>query len=329
MNRFVGLLLGFTCFAMSGAYAAATLVPVAPYPGSTTTQVFAINDHNVISGEYTMGDGIEHGFFGPLGGPYTSFDYPGTAIGTEARSINNMGVIVGFAPDTGFNMGPEFFRKPDGTLVTIEKNHVPVIGIAQGVNKQKFSVGDYVTNPDPLALNGYEAKAGVYQHDLTPDVDATRLAPRGINNNNAIAGWYTDSSHLQHGFILTAGGTQIIDADTSGTTTLEGLNDNGIASGAVLDDEENFHAFALDTATSAVTWIDVPGATNVQAWGINKRGYVALSSDIGSYIYCPFKASRCPAGGTEVVTRTSLLPRPGTHLTPRIPQREPRRGAAR
>lgn len=327
MRGLSGPLLGFAIVTASAAHGAATLVPVTPYPGSTTAQIFAINDNNVISGEYKNADGIEHGFFGPLDGPYTSFDYPG-GVGTEPRSINNAGIIVGYAPDTGSNTGPEFFRKPDGTIVTIKKNSVPLSGIAQGVNKKKFSVGDYVTDPDTMTLAGYQAKAGIYQKDLTPDVDATRLAPRGITSNDTVVGWFYDSSHLQHGFIETDGGTQIIDADTSGTTNLEGLNDNGIASGAVLDAEENFHAFVLDTNTSAITWIDVPGATNVQAWGVNKRGYVALSTDIGSYIYCPFKASECPSGGTEIVTRTSRLLRPGTHLTPRIPQRGPRQGAA-
>src|ERR1700761_5145743 len=112
MHRFSGFFLGFACLAASAAQSAATLVPVAPYPGSTTTQISAINDNNEITGNYKNADGVEHGFFGPLGGPYTSFDYPG-GVETEPRSINNAGIIVGYAPDTASNTGPEFFRKPD------------------------------------------------------------------------------------------------------------------------------------------------------------------------------------------------------------------------
>jgi hypothetical protein len=106
------------------------------------------------------------------------------------------------------------------------------------------------------------------------------------------------------------------------------LNDRGIATGSVLDDEENFHPFILNTNTSAITWIDIPGATNSQVWGINKQGLAAVSTDIGPFIYCPLKPSRCPAGGTEVSEQITHVLRIGTHLTPRIPQRSPHKGAA-
>lgn len=328
MHSLAKLAFGMVFLPVPGAYAAATLVPVAPYPGSTTTQVFSINDSNQISGEYTNSDGLEHGFFGPLGGPYTSFDFGATSVGTEARSINNKGVIVGYAPDGNAVTGPAFYRKPDGTIVAIKMDHVGLQGIAQGLNKLGSSVGDYVTDPNTLAQTGYQAHAGRYQKDLTLGVSATRVAPRAITSNNTVAGWYVDDSRLQHGFILTDGGTQTIDADVSGTTNLEGLNDSAIATGSVLDEDENFHPFVLDTNTSTVTWIDVPGATSSQAWGINRHALVAVSTDIGSYIYCPLKPSKCPAGGTEVSERTSRLLRPGTHLTPRIaPEGAPRKGS--
>ena len=322
------IVLGLSLVSAPTIAVAATLIPVTPFPGSTLTSVSGINDSNQISGEYTTSDGIEHAFFGPLGGPYTSFDYGSTALGTEARSINNSGVIVGYSPDSTPVEGPAFYRKTDGTIIPIKKDHVALNGIAQGLNKADSSVGDYVTDIGTLAQNGYQARRGKYQKDLTIGVPNTRLAPRAITTDNTVAGWYVDSSSLQHGFILTDGGTQTIDADSSGTTNLEGLNDRGIATGAVLDDDSNFHPFVLDTNTSVVTWIDVPGATNAQAWGINRRGFVAISTDIGSYIYCPLKAKRCPSGGTEIAERTTNLLRPGTHLTPRIPQLAPRKGHA-
>jgi hypothetical protein len=326
MLRTLTLALGIGCLCSWGAGAAVTLVPVAPYPGSTTTFATSINDDNSISGDYTTADGIEHAFFGPLGGPYTSFDYGSTSVGTEARSIDNKGVIVGYAPDGNAVSGPAFYRKADGTFLALKKDGVQLQGIAQGLNKLGFSVGDYVTDPDTLAQTGYQAHAGRFQKDLAPGLDATRVAPRAITTDNIVAGWYDDASRLQHGFILSDGGTRTIDVDTSGTTNLEGLNDNGIATGTVLDGEQDFHAFVLDTDTDNVTWIAVPGATYAQIWGINRKGLAAISTDIGSYIYCPFKPAKCPAGGTEIATRTTRLLRPGTHMLPRIPAREARRG---
>jgi len=320
------LTLGLSCLFAASAHAA-TLIPVVPFPGSTGTSVSGINDNNVIAGMYTTADTIEHAYFGTLGGSYTSFDYGGTALGTEARSINNAGNIVGFAPDTGFNSGPEFFRAADGTITTFKKSHVVLDGIAQGLNKRNVSVGDYITDPGTMAQTGYEGRNGRYRADLALPVDTTRVDGRAVTSMGAVAGWYQGTDHVQHGFIQRGEGFQTVDADDSGTTNLEGLNDAGIATGAVLDVDENSHAFVLDTNTSTITWIDVPGAATVQAWGINKKGLVALTTDIGSFIYCPRKPSKCPAGGTEVTMRTAHLMPVVKPMKPHV-ARAPRRGLA-
>lgn len=321
------LMLGLSCLLAAPAAHAATLIPVVPFPGATSTSVSGINDSNAIAGMYTTADTIEHGYFGTLAGSYTSFDYGGTALGTEARSINNAGNIVGFAPDAGFNSGPEFFRAADGTITTFKKSHVVLDGIAQGINKRNVSVGDYITDPDTMAQTGYQGRNGRYRADLTLPVDTTRVDGRAVTSTGAVAGWYEDTGHLQHGFIQRGEGFQTVDADDSGTTNLEGLNDKGIATGAVLDVDENFHAFTLDTNTDTLTWITVPGAATVQAWGINKQGLVALTTDIGSFIYCPLKPSKCPSGGTEVAMRTAHLVPILKPMTPHV-QRAPRRGMA-
>jgi hypothetical protein len=326
MHRSALGLFGLSLLATSAA-AAGTLIPVTPYPGSTTTGVFSINDDKVISGEYANADGIEHGFFGPLNGTYTSFDYGGTALGTEARSINNAGLILGFAPDAGFNDGPEFLRETDGTIKTIKKAGIVLDGIAQGLNKHNVSVGDYITDQTTFAQTGYQGHNGRYVRDLDLGIDTTRVDARAVTSKGVVAGWYVGTDHVQHGFILKNGAVQTIDADDSGTTDLEGLNDKGIAAGAVLDASENFHAFILNTKTSTVTWLDVPGAATVQAWGVNSHNWVALSTDIGSFVYCPLNAARC-GGGTAVVEHTTKLLPAGTPLHPRGSAHPPR-GPAR
>src|SRR5947207_8550496 len=99
--------------------AAATLVPVPSVPESSLTMVFAINDNDVIAGSYIgTNDGVEHSFFGPLGN-YTSFD-AGTG-GSEARGLNNKGVITGFSNSQTGNTAtePAFKRKINGTIVNI------------------------------------------------------------------------------------------------------------------------------------------------------------------------------------------------------------------
>lgn len=309
MRSFTRLFCGACLAALTaGVASAATLIPVVAVPGAVRTNVFGINDHNVVVGDYTDSDGIEHGFFGPLDGSgYTTFDYGSSALGTEARGIDKAGNIAGFAPDESGAIGPEFLRLANGTFVAIEKDGVQLEGIAQGLGRHIESVGDYVSDPETNAKLGYLAKRGVYKNDVTLSVPATTVRPRAMAGNT-IAGWFDDDAG-SHGFILKGGVTQVIDVDDSGTTTLEGYNHKGVASGQVVDADTNNHAFVMDKH-GTVTFIDVPGSTEQQAWGINSKGLVAVTADAGSgsFIYCPLKPSRCPAGGTEIkTTRTAQV----------------------
>src|SRR5437016_6859348 len=113
---------------------AAVLVAVPSVPNSTTTTVFAINDNDVIAGSYIgSSDGIEHSFFGPLG-DYTSFDVG--SGGSEARGINNKGIITGFSnSQDGYTANePAFEREKDGTILSITMDGQQLYGQAQGIN---------------------------------------------------------------------------------------------------------------------------------------------------------------------------------------------------
>jgi hypothetical protein len=281
---------------------AATLVPVTPPDGAVATIVFGINDHDVIAGSYVDAGGVEHGFFGPLNGTYTTFDFGGTSIGTEPRALNDDGDITGFAPDPSFAVGTEFLRDAKkGTISTIEKDSLPLDGIAQGIIKKKeMSTGDYI-DPNTGVRNGYLAKDGAYQSDVDLGLNATRTSPRGMNKHGTLAGLYFESSGASHGFILDSSGVpQVIDADASGTTALEGINKKELVSGQVTDSSGNPHAFTYDRTTGTFTSIDVPdGSVLQQAWGVNDKGEVAVSTDVASYIYCT-RDVHCPDGGTKV-----------------------------
>jgi hypothetical protein len=325
------VLLGFWLLTATAA-TAGTLIPVTNYPGSATTVVFSINDDNAISGEYQNPTGGEHAFFGPLNGTYTGFDYGGTALGTEARSINNAGLIVGFSPDTAYYSGPEFLRDTDGTFKAFKKAGVGLLGIAQGLNKHDVSVGDYVTDPSTATQTAYQGHNGRYARDLDIGIDASRVDARAITGKGVVAGWYVGADHVQHGFILKNGVARTIDADDSGTTDLEGLNDKGIATGSVLDSDENFHAFMLNTNTGVITWLDVPGASSAMAWGINNHNWFALetNNDNVSYVYCPLNPHKCGVdSGIEIAERTTKLMPAGTPIRVHVPSGKPRRGPAR
>jgi hypothetical protein len=309
-------LLGFASLASLAALQAnaATLVPITPPAGAASAIVFGINKHNVIAGEYVDGNGLEHGFIGPLNGTYTIFDYGGTSTATEPRAINDDGDVNGFALDPSFTIGEQFLRKADGTVLTLEKNGVPLDGIAQGITKKRTSsTGDYV-DPNTGTITGYTAQNGAYKSDVDLGLTVTRTSPRAINKFGTLAGFYLDSGGASHGFILKNGIAQVVDADGSGTTSLEGINKKGLATGFVADADGNRHAFIYDSAKGEFTSIEIPdGSPFTEAWGINDQGMIGTSTAVGTYIYC-IRDVHCPDGGTAIADGRTWKAKPGASL---------------
>jgi hypothetical protein len=296
---------------------AATVVTVTPPDGAVATIVFGINNHGVIAGSYVDSAGVEHGFFGPLNGTYTTFDFGGTAIGTEPRALSDGGDITGFAPDPSFAVGTEFLRDAKkGTVSAIEKDGAPLDGIAQGIIKKKtMSTGDYI-DPNTGVRTGYLAKDGNWQSDvILQGLTVTRTSPRGMNKKGTLAGLYFDSTGATHGFILGKSGIpQVIDADSSGTTALEGINQKELVSVQVTDSSGNPHSMVYDNNTGTFTAIDIPdGSVLQQAWGVNDRGQVAVSTDVASYIYCT-RDNQCPDGAAKVADGRSWKAKLGASL---------------
>jgi hypothetical protein len=312
MRVLLKTLIGFSSIliattAMAGGV---TLIPVIPVPGSSSTVVFGINDNNIIVGAYKTPDGSEHGFLGPLTGSYTTFDVGTT--GTEPHSISNDGHIVGFANASQGSGHPhalhEFERMPDGSVVPITRKKTHILGIAQGINNARNEfVGDDAKS-DSL-IDGYYGRNGKYKAALTLPFDTTETHPRGINNSNAVVGFFDNSTGSAGGFLLQNGVVTVInDPDPSAVTTaLEGINDRGLATGIWEDAQSHLSAFTLDTVADVFTPIEVPGATLVEAYGLNKAGLVAVASDIGPFIYCPRSKDKCPSNGQKAIEETAVL----------------------
>lgn len=296
------IFLGTSCLVLATVCQAqaATLVTVTPPAGAVTTTVFGINKHNVIAGSYIDASGVEHGFFGPLNGTYTTFDYGGTSTGTEPRALDDDGVITGFASDPSFAVGAEFLRQTDGTLLTFEKDGTALDGVAQDVIKKKTaSAGDYI-DPATGIRTGYLGRDGAYQSDVTLGLNVIRTSPRSLNHFGTLAGFFVDPSGLEHGFIMKNNTVQTIDADSSGTTALEGISKKELVTGQVTDSSGNPHSFIYNSATGEFTSIEIDdGSVLQQAWGITDQGVVAVSTDVASYIYC-IRGVHCPRGGRTI-----------------------------
>ena len=129
-----------------------------------------------------------------------------------------------------------------------------------------------------------------------------------------MAGYFIDAKGAEHGFIQIPGsGTvQVIDypSNSAVLTVLEDINESGLASGQWNDTAGNPHAFVLDTTSGNFTTLDPgDGSTFQQAWSMNGKGLVALSTSNGtSYIYCPYSQKQCPQGGKSAKVKTVHVP---------------------
>ncbi|HEY1962305.1 MAG TPA: hypothetical protein VGG69_07805 [Rhizomicrobium sp.] len=280
---------------------AAVLVPVPHVPNATATMVFGINDSNVIVGSaVSKNDRLERGFYGPLGGPYTSFDAgPG---GTRALAISNDGHVVGYAnsQDGETDTQPVFERWPGGKTRTVMDAGSPVYGAASGIaNATNAFVGDFWDWGD-YAISPFRGHHGQWSRDIRLS-GFQFSAATGINSTGVIVG-FGATDHV-HGFVLNGNRKSIALVDFPGNKTdateLHGINDNGQAAGQWFDIYNTPHGFVLDLATNTFTEIKVRGATHVQAWGINSAGAIAVTSDKGSFIWCAVDSS-CPSSGAAI-----------------------------
>ena len=275
------------------ALAQGTFTPVPAVSGSDpgSTSIWALNDSDMIGGDYTTGGGaVTHAFIGTLGGSYTTFDYsaPGfSTVFTQVRAINNAGDAVGVAQDSAGD-SREFLRTPDGTIETLVNpvTSNPLDDIGQGINSAGTIVGSYFLTPTQKAgfiLSADGLSLTELQDPLAPNV--TRA--RGINDSGTVVGTYS-AGGITHGFIYNSGTYTTLD-DPLGImgTLLEGINNAGDIVGQYFDASGVDHGLLYDPATHTFTTLDAPGSTNSVAWQINNAGQVTVAGDTTSYIWSP------------------------------------------
>jgi uncharacterized membrane protein len=295
----------------------AKLIPVMPFPGATTTTVFGIaDDNNTIAGSYVDSDGNSHGFYGTLDGNYTSFDLKGQTT-TQARAISGDGTIItGFSNITDVHCNFPEWEMTLGKKITmkqITKDGTPLFGEAQGINAKGVFAGDYCDTAGSGTIFGQLGKKYKWMSDVTTPFSSSYTGERAVDKNGDVAGFFVNpDTGLQIGTLIMDGTTsQIIYPDASENyTVLEGLNDSGEASGQWQDTGGIVHGFMLDVGSSTYTEIDDPNATLfTQAWGVNKKGVIAVSSDAGAYLYCPAPhhkkgergGKKCPTGAIPAI----------------------------
>ncbi|HLY06816.1 MAG TPA: hypothetical protein VKR31_13820 [Rhizomicrobium sp.] len=278
-------------------------VPANVPAGGSGFTMFGINDSNVVTGDYINSSGVQEGVVGPFDGSnWTNFaDSGGT---TQPRALNNKGQITGF--DTGTLQ--QWERFPSGNMKNITQGGNPVAdALAMGINKFGVFAGDY-TNSSGVEVGAIGQNAQ-YTQDIPLSISNTGYAGRAIDAKGDVAGWYYDSSGIQHGYAIVGGNTIMIDYPNAYYTVVEGMNNKGMVSGQWEDTSGVIHGFIYNIAKNKYTSLDAPGASFTQVWGINDMNTIAASaaesSGTESFAYCT-RTNGCPASGAA--KHTGLRP---------------------
>lgn len=291
-----------------------TLIPVPQVRGSVGTQVFGINDNNVVVGSYFTSDNVEHGFFGTLDGQYTTFDI-GSGLNTEPRGINNTGVVMGITYPSGGSTLPWEMQPNFATSYITLKHGAPMgQGTDGGINADGvFAASGYDQNLQKFY--GFVGKKAHMTKALSvPGAAQTR--PRGIDDAGDVVGFYYNDQGPPHGFLMQGGVATTIDYPTAvNGTYLYGINSSGVMVGFWSDANNTPYPFVYDPSSGKFIPLaekNVDGGKIGQAFGVNNAGFVAVNffAADGPFIYCPKKPSKCPSSAAARRGHSVRIARP-------------------
>src|SRR5271165_6917646 len=215
--------------ALSRSAIASTLIKFSA-PGAGTgpgqgTYGEAINSAGVAVGFYLDANDVYHGFVRAANGTITSIDAPGAGTGafqgTWAYGINKTDVITGYYSGAdsvihGYVLSPNgHFKEFDApgaqnTLALNINNSDTIAGWYSDTNNVDHGfVRDAAGTITSFDVPG--AGTGSGQGTVMP-------SSAGLNNANAVTGWYVDDTGAVHGYERTANGA-ITDIDALGAGT--------------------------------------------------------------------------------------------------------------
>lgn len=294
--RVTASLCAALAFAAPAAVAhAATYTAVASYvdPLGGRTSLLGINNAGWLTGSVNYADGTSQGVVRDADGAYTLFSL---GAFTQGRAISEANQVSGYALDASLVLGPtsgtEFTRTVGGVVDILQNpgDSQNLHGIAQGMNSSGAIVGDYFTGVGN-ERHGYILDGSTFTDLAIPGSPLTSTRARAITGAGDVAGWTSSASGTQ-AFILSGGVYQFFSAPGGvGGTTFEDLNIHGVAVGNFTDVNGLSHAFTYDTHSNVFTNLEIAGATSVQAFGINDRGQVILTTNLergpNNFIYDP------------------------------------------
>jgi hypothetical protein len=233
------------------------------YPHAAFTQLLGINKLGKIAGY--KGASVNKGFVVLGGSHFVSENYPGSAQ-TQVIGINNNGGTAGFYVDKantqhGFLDDLGKFTNVDFPGTTLNQ--------LLGRNDLHQAAGYYADSNGIFHPYIYNEKGGVFEEIVIPAATGGAQAT-GINDSQAVTGFYIDGGNVSHGFLLSAGTLTTLDFPGSTGTAALSLNNLGQVVGTYTDGG-GVHGFVWNKGTFQE--VDDPnGAGETTLNGINDNG---------------------------------------------------------
>ncbi len=182
----------------------------------TSVEPNSINASGVMAGVYLDTNSVYHAFVGESSGNLTTFDAPnaGTASGegTQAIGINSSGTVAGWVTTgvaNGLPVNHSFMRSTDGTITTFDPPAAGANGsLADGINDDGTISGAFIDSN--LVRHGYVRNTdgsfvvlddpNAAQLPASSSTNLDTVAWR-INASGAVAGLYSDTNGVRHGFL--------------------------------------------------------------------------------------------------------------------------------
>jgi len=308
----------------------------------------SINPAGDVAGMYFDPSTAYHGFVRSAAGTTTEFDVPGapTTIGhrgTVPMSMNAGGEIAGFYVD-GTAVRHGFVRASNGTITA--PIDVPGAGTSALLGTVPLSID---TAGD---ITGFYLDSGGTFHGFVRAANGTITAPinapgagagpngkvsfkgtlpMSINSSQEIAGIYSDTNGIYHGFVYTAGSATpaftTFDAPGAGTggiipgTAALSINAGGDSSGLYTDTNGARHGFMRAANGTITAPIDAPGAATTGMFsGTILISINSLDDITGTFADTngTFHGFLLSSGTTATTATPTFSPAPGTYSSPQM-----------
>jgi hypothetical protein len=224
-----------------------------------------------IFGRYADANGTEHGYFGPIAGPFTQFDVAGAA-GTYPTNSNAAGVIVGFWSDAS-NKVHGFVRSASGTITKFDvpgqaqtqPESINTSGQVAGVAYSSTGAAEGFVGTPGGTLMTYSFPAG------------SMYGSAHLNDAGQIAGYYADRNFNSKGYSRATNGT-FTTLTEGGNVGVGDINQSGYIVGVFGGKYSGRKDGYLNRPNGTFATIEYPGASfivsSTKAIDINASGVI-------------------------------------------------------